>query len=53
MRLVTSKIAEVTKSVLVEFNANPAGGRFDNVLDEDFVDAIAHERWGWVKKGLK
>ena len=40
VKLVTSRIAEVPKSVLTEFDANPAVGRFDNVLDEEFLDAI-------------
>ena len=40
MKLITPKIAEVPKSVLTEFDASPAVGRFDSLLDEDFVDAI-------------
>ena len=40
VKLITSKIAEVPKSVLTEFDASPAVGRFDSLLDEDFVDAI-------------
>ena len=40
VKLMTSKVVEVPKSVLTEFDVNPAVCRFDSVLDEDFAEAI-------------